>query len=286
MSQLYASFILLSSFFVLKIPHGFGTNFFQAMIKDKFEQRKIDTFMKINCDLYNKYIINNPEYCLEPRIPKIIHHIWVGSPLPPAQAKFRESWKRMHPDWEFMFWDDKAITEFGLQNQVAYDAAVNLSEKSDIARYEILFRYGGLYVDTDFECLKPFDVFHHCLDFYVGLHFVSHFQVFNGLIGSMPGHPILRSCIDNIKPRAVNDTNLWNTLQRTGPNFLTDCIKKTLVQNPERIVALPNKYVYPIPFWERKVPMDVLKKKWNLQKSFAIHHWHVSWNNYKAPGDK
>jgi mannosyltransferase OCH1-like enzyme len=41
--------------------------------------------------------------------------------------------------------------------QAAFDRASNFGEKSDIWRYEILFRLGGVYVDTDFECVRPFD---------------------------------------------------------------------------------------------------------------------------------
>ena len=41
-----------------------------------------------------------------------------------------------------------------MRNKLAFSLAKNLGMKSDILRYEILMKYGGIYVDTDYECLK------------------------------------------------------------------------------------------------------------------------------------
>ena len=49
---------------------------------------------------------------------------------------------------------------FGPEIQAAFALEQKiLGEKSDIFRYEILYRFGGVYVDTDFECIKPFECF-------------------------------------------------------------------------------------------------------------------------------
>jgi mannosyltransferase OCH1-like enzyme len=32
-----------------------------------------------------------------------------------------------------------------------------IRKKTDILRFEILYQFGGLHKDTDFECLKPID---------------------------------------------------------------------------------------------------------------------------------
>ena len=39
-------------------------------------------------------------------------------------------------------------------NRAAFDSAESFAMKSDILRYELLLRYGGLYCDLDFECLR------------------------------------------------------------------------------------------------------------------------------------
>ena len=40
-----------------------------------------------------------------------------------------------------------------MKNNFAFSQASNWGMKSDIFRYEILMKYGGVYIDTDYECL-------------------------------------------------------------------------------------------------------------------------------------
>lgn len=70
-------------------------------------------------------------------IPRTIHHIWLGSSLPEACARLRESWLSRHEGWTARLWRDADVEAFGLENQEAYDAAGNFGEKSDILRYEV-----------------------------------------------------------------------------------------------------------------------------------------------------
>lgn len=72
------------------------------------------------------------------RIPRKIHHIWLGSsPLPQPFARLRESWGSWHPGWELRLWTDADIDGFGLENRLAFDSATNFGAKSDIFRYEV-----------------------------------------------------------------------------------------------------------------------------------------------------
>jgi Glycosyltransferase sugar-binding region containing DXD motif len=40
-----------------------------------------------------------------------------------------------------------------MKNKEAFLSAYNYGMKSDILRYEILHSYGGVYIDTDYECV-------------------------------------------------------------------------------------------------------------------------------------
>ena len=96
-------------------------------------------------------------------IPKLIHRIWLGPPMPPEHEAFGRRWEELYPDWEMWLWGEAALAGLGMQNQDLYDRAEELAPgfegqlRSDVARYEILYRYGGLYVDTDFEPLRSFE---------------------------------------------------------------------------------------------------------------------------------
>src|SRR5690606_18767605 len=85
------------------------------------------------------------------RIPKLVHLIWIGEREPPWACM--EWWTRelvaAHPDWKVELWRDADIARLGLENAREYAQAAELCGKADIARYEIVWRRGGVYVDAD-----------------------------------------------------------------------------------------------------------------------------------------
>lgn len=263
------------------IPKNFGVSFEEGMQNNRLYtstsalQYSAWNFVQ---KLYDSYVIDNLEYTESPCIPKIIHQIWVGPhPFPEKSKAFQQTWLKMHPNWEYKLWTNKDIEEFGLENKKLYDQASNYGQKSDIARYEILYRIGGLYIDTDFECLTPFDIFHHICDFYIGIshNVLHHFWLLNGLIGSAPGHPILKEAIDNLKNKTLN-INHDKIQEQTGPLYLTNCFLKQAL-NGGRCIAFPVNYFYPWPNQERRHNKRSEILKWVRPETFAIHHWHTSW---------
>lgn len=208
----------------------------------------------------------------QPLIPKIIHQIWLGSPLPEKCIAFQKTWKKRHPDWEFKLWTEKEIESFGLQNKTAYDKTRNYGERSDIARYEILYRYGGLYTDTDFECLQSFDDLHHSVSFYTGIAYDEDLVLFNGLIGSAPHHPFLKKCIDEIPSHQVG-LEPWKIMERTGPYFFTKCIFNAIPFCNEPFILLPPLFFYSWPYYSEKISPHTF----TTELSYAIHYWHASW---------
>jgi len=275
-------FLSIASYATLsrnRFEHSYPFPEFETMMgmcEELIERAFANEQWQIVQDLYNKHLINNQHYAKTPRIPKIIHHIWLGSPLPQEYKILRETWMRHHPGWTFMLWTDKEIDEFNLKNRHLYDEATNYGAKSDIARYEILYEIGGLYVDTDFECLKPFDPFHHSCDFYAGLAAWDNVLSFNGLIAAVPGHPVLKECIDNIKPMPENETPAQLHF-RTGPDYFTRCYFAAMKNYDGPSILFPAKYFYPWPHHKREEKSRKEILRWVRPESFAIHHWHVSW---------
>ena len=91
-------------------------------------------------------------------IPKIIHYIWLGGkPLPKIAEKCIASWKKYCPDYEIKRWDETNLNISQYQYaQDAYDAK-KYAFASDVMRFDVLYKYGGVYVDIDVEILKPID---------------------------------------------------------------------------------------------------------------------------------
>ena len=93
-------------------------------------------------------------------IPKIIHYCWFGgNPLPELAIKCIESWKKYCPDYEIIEWNEK---NFDLHyNDYVWEAyqAKKWAFITDVVRLFALSTYGGVYMDTDVEVLKPLDPF-------------------------------------------------------------------------------------------------------------------------------
>lgn len=210
-------------------------------------------------------------YQTQPRIPKKIHQIWLGSPFPEKYRVLQESWQKMHPEWEYTLWTDDDVERFGLKNKDIYDRAVNYGERSDIARYEILYRHGGLYVDTDYECLRPLDLFNHCYDFYIGIQPLDTniMQLGIGLIGATAGHPFLKILIDGLPDNA----HVKQIIKKTGPVYVSRMFAEHMLALPGVNIALPPTYFYPLGYTQDAAD----QKSWRKEESFAVHHWHGSW---------
>lgn len=219
--------------------------------------------------------LKNSNHKLKNSIPKKIHQIWLGSEFPEKNRLLQQSWIKHHPDWQYKLWTDKDIESFNLTNKDLYDKTKNFGEKSDILRYEILYRYGGLYVDCDFECIKCFDVLNDRCDFYAGIGYSPKAVILCGLIGSIAGHPILKSCIETMKRKTKDKENFTEILNRSSVFHFTDCFFNNYTDHS---IAFPVTFFYPLPDTQRE-SKDI--KSFIKPESFAIHYWHLSWNNGK-----
>jgi GT2 family glycosyltransferase len=90
-------------------------------------------------------------------IPKIIHQLWIGSK--PAPTTLMNSWKDKHPDFEYIFWNEEEIKkrDFVFKCQDKIDDIEEINGKADIMRWEILYKYGGVFLDADSICIEPID---------------------------------------------------------------------------------------------------------------------------------
>lgn len=91
-------------------------------------------------------------------IPKIIHYCWFGRGEKPALAKnCIASWRKFFPGYEIREWNGDNFDV----NIIPYTAEAYTCKKyafvSDYARFWVLYKYGGLYFDTDVEVIRPMD---------------------------------------------------------------------------------------------------------------------------------
>ena len=223
-------------------------------------------------DRYDEWI--NKTITIDKPIPKLIHQIWLGSKVPTKYDKWRDSWRIFNPDFIYKLWSEDDILELGLENEVAFLGSPNLGVKSDIARYEILYKLGGIYVDTDFECLRSFESLRCTSTFFAGQGFEVKPLIFNGILGAAPGHKIFDLMIDVIREPVLSQDPM-DILQAVGVFKFTDVFFNNFVELDEGSVVFPSDYFYPWPNFLRYNADN--RYKYLSDSSFAIHHWEVSW---------
>lgn len=228
---------------------------------------------------FNKYYIDNKSININ--IPKKIHQIWLGGKIPEKYDRIRKSWIDKNPDWEYKLWCDDDIKDFNLQNIKQFNSINNLGAKSDILRYEILYRYGGLYVDTDFECLKSFNDLTY-LSLFSGTGHVTHPEVFNGLIACRPNHELIKKLINDINIVNTNDFNY--ILSLTGPKYFTSKLFEYVKNHiNDEVVIFPTVFFYPFPALYRylvrndTIDSQNIVKGYCNERSYCVHLWYTSW---------
>jgi mannosyltransferase OCH1-like enzyme len=208
----------------------------------------------------------------EQRIPKKIHQCWLGGTISDKYKRLTESWQRFHPTWEYRLWTDDDVDELGMTRIKEFMSSQNLGTRSDIMSYEILKQHGGIYADTDFECLKPFDDLLF-LKYFLGIAYDTRLELYHGLMACVPEHPIVSCCVNN-QDRVYDGEDANLIMDATGPYHLTRCFLKTVRECPDGVVAFPMAYFYPWANYDRfnKDPYKDVQPF-----SYAVHHWHVSW---------
>jgi len=169
-------------------------------------------------------------YC----VPKKLHFIWLGSVLPEKYQKNILTFRKLNPDYQINLWTElisdelranlttieihdiiRAMEDFVVKP--IYDKEENFGARSDILRYEIIYRNGGVYFDTDSVCVKPFnDVLTHS--------FVAHVDwwknICNGVFGLPKGSKFLEYVFRALEWNYNTDPKM-NIPGKTGPGMLS-----------------------------------------------------------------
>lgn len=203
-------------------------------------------------------------------IPKVIHRIWFGpEPMPVDYEFYGESWERQ--GYEVKLWTEANLPE--LRNQDIYDdpgiggqgggqpAAIRRwVQRADLVSYELIWRFGGIYANTDMECLRSLDPILADVEAFAGIeqeHFLG-----TALMGCTAGNPFFGAVIEALpfRFRAMPDRNMEAV---TGPHLLTTVRDEF----PEAITQFPAGYFYPVLYNEMDREHD------EHPDAYTNHHW-------------
>lgn len=177
-------------------------------------------------------------------IPQTIHFIWLGSE---PKAELLETIKRareLNPEWEVRLWRDNDLD--WLENRSWFDSAPTYAGRANIARYEIVLRHGGLYVDADFEFLRPMDDLNIVFEgLILALQGLGNFN--NAFFGAPAGHPLLARLVERVGPSIANDPTAI-TQTTSGPEFFAKELAQWAEETGGTWTSIDRDLVYPYSF--------------------------------------
>jgi inositol phosphorylceramide mannosyltransferase catalytic subunit len=198
-------------------------------------------------------------------IPKILHQIWINPNSPELPDKFqvyRDGWLALHSDWQYKLWNLDNL-DFTPSRMDLIKSAPNFAQMSDILRYEILFRYGGVYIDIDFECLKNIDsILKDVKNFACS---EDGYHITNAIIGAEPNSVYMERCI-NALPKRVG---IEATSVETGPYLFTRVLLSQGLASD--FILFPQEWFYPYHCSE------LHRANENFPQAYAVHRWAGSW---------
>jgi hypothetical protein len=210
---------------------------------------------------------------LVPKIPRIIHYCWFGyGPKPDIVKRCMKSWENNLSDYQMMEWNEN---NFDLHCNVYVSEAYRTGKfafVSDYVRVCALYKYGGIYLDTDVEVFKSFDdLLHH--DSFWG--FEQENYIATSTIGSAPGNQLIKMFLDSYYGKDfINEDGTYNEL--TNVAVITDLLKEKKLQingEYQQIEGLGS--FYPQTYFS---PYDYINcRKLITENTYAMHLFYKSW---------
>jgi len=205
-------------------------------------------------------------------IPKIIHYCWFGgNPLPELTQKCIASWKKHCPDYEIIEWNESNFDIHCCDYvQEAYEAK-KWAFVSDVARLFALVNYGGIYMDTDVEVLKPLD---NLLSYEAFSGFEAVDRITTGIMACCKDQPLFTEFYESYKDdHFLREDGTMDTT--TNVTRITDaCLKygvqlNNTMQTVNGLTLFPKDYFCPKDFYSGGLSIT--------DNSYTIHHYDVSW---------
>jgi len=213
-------------------------------------------------------------------IPKIIHWCWFSKEIPAEVQTYVDGWKRLMPDYEIICWN---ANNFDIHSVKWVEQAIEAKKwafAADYIRLWAVYNYGGIYLDSDVEVLKPFDDLLH-LPYFLGLE-VNHSSTLSialemAIFGSLKKSSWLKLVLDYYENRNfINNSYALITIPMIAIHILskhkynfTQSIPENFDYNSQTINVFPSEYFS---------PKSWLTKECSLTKNtYSIHHFIGSW---------
>ena len=202
-------------------------------------------------------------------IEKKIHYIWFGGEKPKKVLDYIATWKKYLPDYEIIEWNEK---NFDVKKEMQENRFFRECYKrklwafvADYIRVKILYKYGGIYFDTDIEVVKSFDLL---LDNELFLGYEDKDTLNLAVVGVEKNHILLKKMFE------FYQKDIWKSSLYIITSILTKTIKEIYGENfksNDKIKFYSQEYFYPYNHDEE------FTKECITSNTYTIHWWEKSW---------
>lgn len=208
-------------------------------------------------------------------IPHVIHYCWFGgNQLPDSALKCISSWKKYFPEYQIKEWNE---SNFDV-NLMPYTEEAYKAKKyafvSDVARFWILFKEGGIYFDTDVEVVTSFDDI-IANGAFMGIEIPSNQGTYPAVnpglgVGAEANNIVLQKILDYYKTLHFL-SNKGEQLPGTVVTHATNVLRTYFRLEPNnKIQRLEAMTIYPVDYFN---PFDDLTGVLNKTRNTRSIHW-------------
>jgi len=212
-------------------------------------------------------------------IPKIFHQTTKTGQIEPKWAPLTERLLALHPNWEYRLWGDEE-NEILIRDRFPdfSDVYRNLPRpimRADLARYAYMSEFGGVYLDTDYEFLRPFDLLEKEVVLPRSSPSDGPLILGNCVFGSRPGHPFWIALLEEIaKSDLTLNTQVTeeDVIRLTGPGLVSRVYMERFLDDSSLFVPPKSAFHPPIPMGSREYQNLLVEKA-----AYGIHFCYGSW---------
>ena len=202
----------------------------------------------------------------------MVHRVWGGGRMPDDYRRYGQPWADLNPGATVHLFDESWLRARVWTNQHVVDdlwrrdagrrSTELFAQLADVVGYEIVLRFGGLYVNCDMEPVRP-------LGALASEAFVcwedDRWLVNSAMYAPAPGHPFFAEVVAAL-PDSYWRGGLMN--RTTGPGLLTACWRQS---------THPPKALDPVVFgphhWSQ-IPKGGTADGLDVPAgTVAVHHW-------------
>ena len=227
-------------------------------------------------------------------VPLVIYQSWQTNSVPDYMYACIKKLIATNPEFDYYLYSDKHCRIFIKNNfdrEVlnAFDSLKPGAYKSDLWRYCILYKNGGVYLDIKYFSLVPLiniiekNPIIYVKDKRLGCNNNTYTGLYNAFIVSPPGNSIFKYCINDILDSCKFKLYRTSSLDITGPCLLGRMVNKyssdNYIENLKFYHVFDRAEPISIYFGDLKIIEAYAEYRHEQRTMSKIQHYSVLWDN-------